>query len=792
MSARTDHVAADPSPTLPFDVVEAKIRPPEMRAEGVSRTPLVNRLRIAGSARVSTVVAPAGYGKSTLLEQWSRKDGRPFAWLRVDERENDPAVFLRHLGAALDAVEPLAPPVVEALGAPGRSVWTAVVPRLTAALASPERRRCVVVLDDAHLLDSDDSADVLATLPAAVPDGSMLVVCGRTPPRLPVAALRTNGGVLELGVNELALNRRESERLLRASGVELTDQEIDEIVCRTEGWAAGLYLAALAFRDARGAYDAPGSFRGDDRFIAEYLRSEHLAGLAPAHLAFLRRTSLLRRLSGPLCDAVLERNDSARELAWLEQHSGFLVSLDRRGEWHRWHRLVQDVLRRELARTEPELVLGLHERAADWLEAHDDAGAAVEHAWEADDLERVARLLATHALSLYESGRAATVMQWLDRFDRRGLVDRYPLVGVVSAWVFAFQGRPADAERMLHAATCSAGDVRPPDGSAAVEAWTRVVRAALCRDGADAMCSELEAALPDLAPNSPWRANALLLEGVASLLNGDEGRADEALAAAADLAARVGATTTRLAALAERALIAFERQDHAAAERLAFEARDLLALDRVGRDARVDLARAACVRALLLCGRWEEAGRELATARPSVGGLESAPPWLGAQTLLELARAHVAIRDGETAESLLGRVSRTLASCTHLDSLVTRADELSKLVSDITPGCGSVSSGLTAAELRLLPLLATHMSFREIGERLFVSRNTVKTQAISVYRKLGVSSRSEAIDQATKLGLLEDPGTVRAPTPSETARHDGRTPRGAASQVRAVAAGVTA
>jgi LuxR family transcriptional regulator, maltose regulon positive regulatory protein len=770
MSARAVHVAtAAPTTTLPFDVVEAKIRPPERRAEDVSRTPLVNRLRVARSVRVATVVAPAGYGKSTLLEQWSRKDGRPFAWLRIDERDNDPIVFLRHLGAALDAIEPLAPPVVEALCAPGRSVWTAVVPRLTAALASPERRRCVVVLDDAHLLHSDDSAEVLATLPAHVLDGSMLVVAGRTPPPLPIAGLRANGRLLELGVSELALNQRESERLLRTSGVELTERETDEILCRTEGWAAGLYLAALAFRDARGAYAEPGSFRGDDRYIAEYLRSEHLADLAPELLAFLRRTSLLRRMSVPLCDAVLGRNDSARELGRLEG-SGFLVPLDRRGEWYRWHRLVQDVLRRELTRTEPELVEALHERAADWLEAHDDPGAAIEHAWEAEDLERVATLLATHALPLYESGRASAVVQWLDRFDGRGLVDQYPLVGVVAAWVFAFQGRPADAERMLHAAERSAGEVAPPDGSASVEAWSRVVRAALCRAGADTMCSELEAALPDLAPNSPWRANALLLQGVASLLQGDVSHADEELAAAADLAAGLGATTIRLAALAERALIAFEQQDHAAAERLAFEACDLLALDRVDRDARVDLARAVCVRALLRCGHWEEAGRELASARLSVGALESAPAWLGAQTLLELARVNVAVRDGATAESLLAGVNRMLASGARLDPLVAQADKLSSLVGDMSPGCGSVSSGLTAAELRLLPLLATHMSFREIGERLFVSRNTVKTQAISVYRKLGVSSRSEAIDHAARLGLLDDPAATRAATPSSTPR----------------------
>jgi LuxR family maltose regulon positive regulatory protein len=780
MSVRTRHVraAAAPPPRFPLDVVEGKVRPPDLRDDGIPRTALINKLRVARSTRVATVVAPAGYGKSTLLAQWSRKDGRPFAWLRVDERDNDPAVFLRHLGATLYGVVPLTPAVVEALGSARRSVWSRAVPRLTATIAADDRPDCVVVLDDAHLLESDETAEVLAALPEHVPDGSMLVLAGRTAPRLPVAALRASGRLLELGVPELALSRRESERLLRESGVALGEREIEEILCRTEGWAAGLYLAALAFRDGHGAYDEPGSFRGDDGYIAEYLRSEHLAALPPAHLSLLRRTSLLRRLSGPLCDALLERHDSTRVLARLAEESGFVIPLDRRGEWHRCHRLVQDMLRCELARTEPELVPALHERAADWLEAHEDPGGAIEHAWEADDPERVARLLATHALSLYECGRASAVIPSLDRFDDRGLVDSYPLVGVVAAWIFAFQGRPADAERMLDAAERSTNGVAPPDGSASLEAWSRVVRAVLCRDGVDAMRSLLEAALPDLAPSSPWRANALLLDGAASVLLRDEDRADETLAAASDLATRLGATTTHLTALAERALLASDRQDHAEAERFAFEAQSRLVQHQVDCDARVTLARAACARALLRCGRWDEAGRELARTRPSVALLDSAPPWLGAQALLELARAHVAIRDGETGETLLGAVDRILAKGARLGALAAQADELSRLARDVSPGRGVVSSGLTAAELRLLPLLATHMFFREIGERLFVSRNTVKTQAISIYRKLGVSSRSEAIDQAAKLGLLDDPAAVRAPTTSETARHDVQTPEG--------------
>jgi LuxR family maltose regulon positive regulatory protein len=757
MSARVQQIRTMGRPArFPFDIVAAKLRPPAVRRGSIARTSLLNRLRVS-RARVATVVAPAGYGKSTLLAQWSEKDGRRFAWLRVDARDAEPRVFLRHLGAALDASDPLPPPVVQALSSTTGSVWTAIVPRLAATLASSERPATVVVLDDAHLLESDESLEALAALGEHMAEGSMLVIAGRAVPGLPIAALRATGRLVELGAADLELSDREAGRLLRASGVQLDEPQIAEIVSRAEGWATGLYLAALAFRDAAGAYDEPSAFSGEDRYLADYFHSEHLARLAPAHVRFLRRTSLLRRLSGPLCDYVLERDDSSTVLSRLGRSQALALALDRRGEWHRCHGLLRDTLRADLIRREPALVPILHRRAADWFEAHDDPVAAMEHAWAAGESDRVLSLLATHGLALCEAGDAAAVGEWLDRLGRGGPAVTSPAILLLDAWIGLFRGRTPEAEQSLAAAERTLRRKRPRERSSQTAARARVVRAALCRQGAVRMRADALAALGGLEPADVWRADALFLAGVASLLVGDVGHADETLAAAAEVAERVGATTVRIAALAERALLAYSRGDNAVGEALAFEGRDLAASAGPDTDVRVVLTHAASARALLRRGAWDEAREELVAAMRHVDALGDGPPWLAGQSLLELARAHVAIRSVDEALGLLRRARHAAARDTGATVLAAHAEEIQGLADEMRGASRDTASGFTAAELRLLPLLATHLSFREIGERLFVSRNTVKTQAISVYRKLGVSCRSDALDRATRLGLLDAP-----------------------------------
>ena len=466
----------------------------------------------------------------------------------------------------------------------------------------------------------------------------------------------------------------------------------------------------------------------------------------------MRRTSVLDTMSGPLCDAVLEAAGSARVLESIETSNLFLVPLDRSRSRYRYHGLFRDLLRRELAESEPELVPVLHRRAADWYEAHGEPESALEHAHASGDIDREARILTAVAAPAYHGGRLATVEAWLERFGDGDRLERFPSVAVLRGWVDALRGRAADAEQALAAA--ERGAAGAPDGAAVAPAIS-LLRAALCLDGAERMLAAADAALGELPEDSAWVATAHLLKGAAHVLLGDEEQGDEILARAAEAAEGVGARETRILALGERAVLAEGRGDQPAAEQLALEARE------AGEEAHVEgystaaLELATFARSLLRHGRWDQARSNLARALDSIPALTHAIPWLAVQTRLELARACVALRDPDGARTLLAEIDEIVGRRPRLGVLPAQAAELRRQV-DAIPGVhGGRTSGLTAAELRLLPLLATHLSFREIGERLYVSRNTVKTQAISAYRKLGVSCRSDAIEKASQLGLLD-------------------------------------
>jgi LuxR family maltose regulon positive regulatory protein len=269
------------------------------------------------------------------------------------------------------------------------------------------------------------------------------------------------------------------------------------------------------------------------------------------------------------------------------------------------------------------------------------------------------------------------------------------------------------------------------------------------------MLADAQLAVAQLSIDSPWRPAALLLEGIAHALLGDDERADAILVEVAHEAERLGASDIGVAATSERAIIAASRNDHAAADTLARDVRGLASgEDREAHPTRA-LELAVSARAFLRRGRWHEAQSELASARLLGPRLTHALPWLAVQARLEQTRAYITLRNGDEAAALLAELGPIFGRRPRLGVLAAQADELTHEVETMVAAQGAKESHLTAAEVRLLPLLTTHLSFREISERLFVSRNTVKTQAISVYRKLGVSSRSEAIEEAAQLGLLD-------------------------------------
>ena len=734
------------APPLPFEVADSKTRAPQLLAGTVSRTALVNRLRAAGAFPLVLVVAPAGYGKTTLLSQWAARDARPFAWVSVDEGDDDPVSILRLIAAALDRIEPLPQSALEPLAPERRPAPTKALQRLGATIAS-RRSPFVLVLDGADALSHDTIAAV-GTLVGHMPPRSMIVLSGRVLPDLPVAALRAGGPLLELGSYELALSRREAELLLRAAALEPEDAEINELVERTEGWAAGLYLTALAARaeNDEGNHRDGLAVTGTDRYLADYFRSEYLSRLEPDRLTFLRRTSVLETMSGPLCDAVLDRKGSALELASLEQSNLFVVPLDRHRGGFRYHRLFRELLLQELEEREPELVPVLNQRAADWFESQGDPESTLAYSHAAGNEDSAARILSSIAMSVSAGGRVAAVESWLERFDGETL-HRYPAVAVEGSRIHALRGRADQAETWLAAA--ERGAAREKNG--ATKACIDVLRAAMCVDGPERMLTRSKSALAELAPEHPWHPWALVVNGTAHLLLGDREQAERTFAGVAAVSAQ---PESHALALSERSLLASGRDDDLA-ETLALEARRLIDEGQLDGYATSALDFAATARALLRHGQWDEARRQLTVTQRLAPSLTHAIPWLAVQVRLELGHAHVTLRDRNGASALLGEAQAILALRPSLGVLADRIAELEREIEAMPEATDGGGSGLTPAELRLLPLLSTHLSFREIGEQLFVSRNTIKTQAISVYRKLGVSSRSDAIARAVELGLVE-------------------------------------
>jgi LuxR family transcriptional regulator, maltose regulon positive regulatory protein len=748
-------------PTRPpraSELFRTKLDVPPARQGLVRRTRLVERLSRARSGRIVSVVAPPGYGKTTTLAQWAASDGRPFAWVVLDHRDDDPVVLLTYVAEALNVDGTVEPAVFKSLTAAGDALWARGLPRLGSALAS-RREPVVLVFDDVHELENDACLNALAALLLHVPPGSQLVLSGRTEARLGLAKLRADGELLELGPSELALNDAEAHELLTTAGIDLTESEARTLNEHTEGWAAGLYLAALSLDGAKDA-SALAAFTGDDRFVMDYLRSEHLARLAPDRIEFLTRTAILDRMSGPLCDAVLEREDSARILEAVEAANLFLVPLDHRRKWFRYHHLFKEMLEAELELREPDLVGTLNRRAASWCEEHDEPEAAVDYWRASGDFDQLARLVTTLAFPFYRTGRVTTVERWVDLFDDMQLLQRYPAVSVVGIWLHALRGRPDVAERWALAVESSTSDAPMPDGSS-LAAWATTVRALLCQNGVEQMEQDAAFAVAKLPAASPWLPVSILMQGMAVLLSGNDEKADEIFARAGEAAAADGATFAGVVAHSERALLAIDREDLTAAEADVALANAFVD-DAPSADYVVTaIMLAASARLAIARGQGARAREMLATAQRVRPMMTHALSWFAAQTRLELAKAHLSLSDAAGAATLVREADDIIRRRPRLGTLVQHVEDVRARLSTVADQASGWPSTLTAAELRLLPFLTTHLSFREIAERLYVSRNTVKTQAISLYRKLDASSRSEAIERAIELGLVDAPPAAR-------------------------------
>jgi len=746
----------------PFDLDEVKLSAPLTRHGTVAKLDAIGRLR-AASVPCATVVAPAGYGKTTFLAQLAEVDPRPFAWVSLDGRDdNDAVVFLRYIAAAIHRVEPLPPALFDALSGPGASAWAMRVPHITSALAALEGP-LVLALDDLHTVSNPSCLDILAALVQSVPAGSQIVIASREEPLLPLARWRAQGRMYEVGVPDLRLNELEAALLLDAVAVELDASQLSELTEQTEGWPAGLYLAALSLQAGAASPTGTEGFSGSDRFVSEYFRFELLSRLPTVEARFLKHTSVLDRLSAGMCDAVLETRGSARMLETLGRTNGFVVPLDRRGEWYRYHHLFGQLLRDELERSDPELVPALNSRAMAWCLANDLTEAALVYGHAAGETEAVAGLVDALALSVYYDGRIETLEEWLSWFGDDELV-QYPALAVYGAWVRALTGRPTDAERWLSLAETATSTIPLSDGSATIEPWVATLRAQMMSNGVEQALTDAGLALDLLPSGSGWIPDAFLGRCIAHLLLGETQRATDDLIALVELAGALEAVELVYVAQAELALLAAKQGAWGEAGTRARAAQALVDETGLGDYSSSALAHVATARVALHEMRRDEARAALARVhrlRPLLGhGL----PWLTIQVGLELTRAHLALAEVAAARTILSETERVLELRPDMGSLVEDARELHDKLAATSEPAGAWAMSLTGAELRLLPYLATHLTIPEIATRLFISRNTVKTEAVSIYRKLSASSRSEAIARAVEVGLLES--SVHPPQPN--------------------------
>jgi LuxR family transcriptional regulator, maltose regulon positive regulatory protein len=688
----------------------------------VARARLVRRLAEVHDIALALLVAPAGYGKTTTLLEWAQHDERPFAWVALHRADDD----AEHLRASIArATDPLT----------GRG------------------REFVLVLDDVHVLRSREAIDVLTALIEDPPAGAQLALASRCEPPLPVGRLRAHREVLELTPRDFVMTRGEAAALLELAGAELTAADVDALVRRTEGWPAGLYLAAVSVRDQPDTTAAIARFGGDDRVVSDYVADSLLSELTAEEVTFLQRTSVLDRLSGPLCDAVLLETGSAERLRDLARANALVVPLDRTDEWYRYHGLLAQMLRAQLRRREPELEGELHRRASHWHADHGDVDAAIRHAAAAGDVRLAGDLLWTNAFRYIPQGHIATVRRWLGRFTDEQVAGYAPLA-LVAANAHLADGDRGHAEHWTAAAARALDSLparrRPP----AVEAGVAAMRAAIARDGVQRMRDDAARAYALDAQDSPARSMDRLLEGTACHLLGARDRAYELLEEGSRRGV-VGAPSVNALCLSQLALLALDRDDWALATELAARARSQIERFRLAAYPTMSLVLAVAALTQAQRGRVQAATEDCAEATRLLDTMDDFAPWYVAEVRIVLARAALRLSDLAGARALVEGAALAVRATPDAPVLAAWHEDASAQVDAYATSAIMTPATLTTAELRILALLPTHLSFREMGSRLYVSPNTVKTQAQAVYRKLDASSRSDAVARANELGLLE-------------------------------------
>ena len=735
-------------------LLATKLHVPGVGGRLVHRGALLEALSGGRSRKLTLLSAPAGWGKTTLLAQWASGSGEDqrFGWLSLDRSDNDPVWFWMYVIAALQEVSPGVGSRAVELLAMGADPVRVVLPTLLNDLdtiTSP----MVLIVDDFHLVVNRAVHEQVARFIGQMPASLHVVLATRSDPMLPLARLRASGDLVEMRSDDLRFGVVEAGQLLNdALGVDLAQADIELLHRRTEGWAAGLYLAALSLAGRPDATAFIKTFAGDNRHIVDYLMAEVLEGQPPQTRSFLLRTSVLARLSGALCDAVLQTSGSASVLEDIERENLFVVPLDMSRRWYRYHHLFGELLRTELHRSQPDVVADLHRRAATWFETEGLVDEAVGHLVAAGDIAHSADLIAADWVDEFNSGGLSTVSRWLDLLPDQ-TVSQDPRLSVARAWIALNVGQLDDAAEWIEAIETGSPDVG--GGISGQVVLLRAVHSFKTAEITAALEEARRAITLDLDEAPLGRSNAYCIYGAALYFSGSSREAQAAFRRAVQLAQKVGDRVARISALGYLALIAAEHGELADAEhqirRASGSSRDLADGEHFV-EVMVSLAAAG-----LLAMRGDAAAAVAAADMAVISARHGGAILEVAKAMLVRAEILEHLGDHQAAKAILEEVGTLVRGCSDAgiaSTLLTSAEPGTAVaVTSRTEGL-VVGEELTPKELEVLRLLATRLSRREIGQRLYVSLNTVKTHQRGLYRKLRVEHRNAAVRRARELGLL--------------------------------------
>jgi len=741
-------------------VITTKLFRPDLRHQTVRRERLHDLLRQGNVLPLTLVVAPAGWGKSTLVADWLARDRIAVGWVSLDSGDDDPKRFWRYLLlAASQAASAAGLAGLRRLDMAGSDVLRDVLPEFineVATAGSP----LVLVLDDYHLVSSRQVHESVAALLDRCPPQLHLIIVTRADPPLPVSRLRVRGQLAEVRAEQLRFSMEEAREFFDGRlDAALPERDVHRLLTRTEGWAAGLQLAALRLRDRTDPSGFIERFTGADWHIVSYLCDEVLDIQTPRIREFLLVTSILNRMCAPLCDALTRRADGEELIGEIHRANLFLMPLDDERRWFRYHHLFGDLLQHELRLHDPGQPTVLHKRAADWYAANGDAAEGIAHAIASGDFALSRRLIAGHWRQPFNAGRPVTVRMWLDALPPE-VVAADASLSAARAWTALDLGRLEEASAALDAAEVSG----QPDAHLAV------LRALLMYKSGDVGGAGRR--LGDIPPGAPGTEDPFvatvhrLVHGISWMWLGDFGHARELLAEAARRAEADGNRLAYIYAQGCRALMAVDRGDLALAGSLVLDAesvveRTLSDLHFVAMFPRLAAARLAARR-----GDWANAVRAAATAvelgRRGAGRVELAAALLTAAAASRTCPPPAPARDGLSAKNgpggdpraLLAEARGILRHCPDPGPVVAGwlADE--QRAQSVQARQTGLIEPLTDRELTILRLLPAPTPQRELASALFVTPNTLRTHLRAIYRKLGAESRDDAVIRARERGLI--------------------------------------